>query len=507
VAEETPADVGAAGDAHVGNSESPGPPEDVEAPGLTGESPGDGAPAPEATPSPSVPDPEPTPPVDEPVDASGLTIETTQSRMLTQVGGRVGFKVHVKNNGADTLEGVAIVSVIPPEMDAGAAQIGPDVEAAFHGASPTSEDIVWILKALQPGDTATLPWTGNVVNRGNLRAVTETQAKLNEEKVQSARTTTYLATAGKRAPHNPTPMVKKRIVTYKTVELPAAEQPSLMDDVAGAPVSGSADPLPLTGSDPKPVILFGLLLIVIGMAFARGAHRDPRKLLIVALLVFAACVDTGSDQASAPKPSPTVEDKVKGTRFERDKNKDNEEPAESATTTTLPFSPEGEPGTEGEPTLVADLPTDTTVVERPTVTSIVRQVRVETVPADLKDEELASRDGDNFLSVEWDEDAGLRNAASSTMLTSDAPVEIQTSLAEKNGAVEADVELRSLREDTRVVVRGVIVQTITSGGSVVATLRSDPFDVAVNPGGTLQAHFSYLLPTGAYDITSAFEAD
>jgi hypothetical protein len=429
--------------------------------------------------------------------------------MLTQVGGRVGFKVHVKNAGPEVLEGVAIVSIIPPEMDAGAVAIGPDVEAAFHGASPTSEDIVWILKSLQPGDTATLPWSGRVVNRGNLRAVTETQAKLGEVKVQSARTTTYLATAGKRAPHNPTPTVKKRIVTYKSVEVPAAEQPSFTDDVAGAPVAGSADPLPLTGSDPKALLLFGLALIALGIAFARGAHRDPRKLLIVALLVFAACVDTGTDQASGPKPSPTVEDKVKGTRFDkRDKNEGANGSGESATTTTLPFSPEGDPGTEGEPepTLVAGLPTDTTLVQVPTVTSIVRQVRVETVPADLEDEELTSRDGDNFLSVEWDEDAGLQNAASSTMLTSDAPVEIQTSLAEKNGTLQADVELRSLREDKRVVVRGVIVQTISSGGTVVATLRSDPFDVAVNPDGTLQAHFSYLLPTGTYDITSAFEA-
>jgi len=304
-------------------------------------------------------------------------------------------------------------------------------------------------------------------------------------------------------------MVKKRIVTFKSVEVPAAEEPLPDADVLGATDPSATDPLPLTGSDPKPLIAAGLLMILLGVLIARGGHRDPRKLLIVALIIFTACVDSGSDQASGPSPSPTVEDKVKGTRFDRrDKNNGENGPgenvAESATTTTLPFAPEGEP----DPTEVADPPTDTTatITEQPTVTSIVRQVRFETVPADLSEEQLASRDGDNFVTLEWDESAGLKGAASSVQLVQDAPVEIMTNMAEKNGALDVDVVMRNLQEDTAYVVRGRFVHTVTNGSSTVATLRSDPFDVVLNPDGTVQAHFTYVLPTGNYDVTSAFEA-
>jgi hypothetical protein len=35
---------------------------------------------------------------------------------------------------------------------------------------------------------------------------------------------------------------------------------------------------------------------------------------------------------------------------------------------------------------------------------------------------------------------------------------------------------------------------------------SDPIDLVLNPGGTVTRHFTYLLPTGTYGLSSQFEA-
>ena len=489
-----------------------GAPEDVAAPGLGANHPG-----PHASPTPS---PSPTdPPVDPPVDTDGLTVTSSASKMLTQVGGRLAYRLNVANEGTDTLSGVTLVSIIPDELDASGVQIPDSVEAAFHGSSLDSEDIVWVLKDLAPGAEVVLPWRATAVSRGDLRAVTSTRVKMGDVRVDNAETTTYLATAGKRAPHNPTPTVKKRVVTFESVPVPAEEQPSFTGAPAtGSPLGTAADPLPLTGSDPKPLVIAGLLLVAFGLLLAlRPARYDRRKLLIVALLVLTACVDSTSDEASGP--STTVEDEVKGTRFGRNNNDNgngngNNGPAEGpATTTTLPFAPVDEPGDSGTtdttavtggattPTLVTDVPAET-------VTTLVRHVGFEIVPADLETAELESRDGDNFVTVDWIEGDRIAAAASSTFFQKDAPVEIQSTVEDRNGALHMDVTLTNIQESTKLIVKGNLVHTITGAdGSKVAVVRSDPYDLELNPGGTVQAHFSYLLPTGSYSMTSAFEAD
>ncbi|MEA2462215.1 MAG: hypothetical protein QOH90_2392, partial [Actinomycetota bacterium] len=468
---------------------------------------------PSVTPTPT-PTPTPSPTIPVP-GAASLDVTTTASRVVAQVGSKLGYKVHVTNNGSKKLSGITITSIIPSELDVDQVQITDDIEAAQLGSNAGTEDIVWVLKELAPGSSVVLPWTARAVQRGNLRATTTTGVSAPGIAMRAPKVTTYLATAGRRAPVNPAPDIKKKVVTYHTKVLPAeAETDAAVGEAEGAAQPATGDELPFTGSNTQPIILFGLALVFLGSSLLfTPASFDRRKLVVATLVVLTACVSaTDSDQASGPETSTTVKTKVKGKRIDKTDGSNNggqnggngnngggESPfpdGESTTTTTIPL------GTE---------PTDTTVVAQapaPTATTIVRQVEFVPVAAkDLPAKPLESRDGDNFITLDWTETQGLVSAASSTRLIADAPVSIQSSLSEKNGSVVVDVELRNVQERSRVIVKGRLIHLVSNGSGTVARLRSDPIDLVLNPNGVAHAHFSYLLPTGAYDLTSSFEAD
>ncbi|MGH9194503.1 MAG: hypothetical protein ACRD1T_02025, partial [Acidimicrobiia bacterium] len=55
-------------------------------------------------------------------------------------------------------------------------------------------------------------------------------------------------------------------------------------------------------------------------------------------------------------------------------------------------------------------------------------------------------------------------------------------------------------------VNGRMVHRIfDTSGTLVATLESEEIDVTLAPGGTTAAEFEYLLPSGDYSVSNAFE--
>lgn len=446
---------------------------------------------------------------------SDLTVSTTSSKVLAQVGERIDYTTHVTNNSTTDLSGVTVVAVLQPELSAQSFERVDEVDAATIGSSARGDDVVWVLKDLAPGATADLPWVAKVAKRGNLRTFTATKT-VAPAKTKAPDTTTYLATAGRRAPHNPVPMVQKKVVTYHSEVVPAEEQPLVtVAPATGTTEGASDDGLPFTGLDAMPLLLLGVFLIVMGIGLALAPRAfDRRKIFIVMLVGLTACVASNQDQAG-----PDTTDKVKGKRITNTTTATTN-PTEitlpssdgngngngngagggegPATTTTLPVEPPTG-GTGPGPTTVAQAPA-------PTVTTIVRDASLVTVPFDGPSEVLQSRPGDNQVTLDWSDASGVESAASSAMFNADSPVEILSSLSEGKGTVVIDVTLRNIQDDKRLVVKGRLFHVVEGAGGKIATLRSDPLDLVLNPNGVAEAHFTYRLPTGSYSLSSSFEA-
>jgi LPXTG-motif cell wall-anchored protein len=336
-----------------------------------------------------------------------------------------------------------------------------------------------------------------------MRASSIVTVKAPGMKKKSSKAESFLATVARPPAENPTKTVTKKIVRHKTIEVPAESGPISQPDVASG-VTGAPGGLPATGTDPLPFIIAGLLLIGIGSVFAFGSRRpsDPRALLLVALVLMAACVASDPDQDGAsgptvtttpsgdedPKPSPSPSDEVKGTLLHRDDhNGGGGEGDGTVTTTTIPVP------------VVAP-------VDVPTVTTIVRTVDlVKLSSEDLPVQPLASRFADNAVTLDWSETAGVVDATSSLLIGEDDGVEMVTSVAPGAGTIEVDVTLRNTTSDTRISVDGRM-RHVVSGSGGGASLESEHLEITLNPGGEATEHFSYLLPTGSYSLESSFES-
>ncbi len=112
------------------------------------------------------------------------------------------------------------------------------------------------------------------------------------------------------------------------------------------------------------------------------------------------------------------------------------------------------------------------------------------------------------MTYEWDESARqIVSAASSTTFEAGRTVELFTAVAAEGDTIEATLTLHNLNTDKRLVVKGRLVHEIYGDGGLVARLESDPLDLTIDPGGTTEATFDYLLPTGGYRAEAAFVAE
>lgn len=508
-----------------GPPSDPGPPETP--PGL--EDPPEVDPQPSAVPS-VVPPVEPSPsvspsPTPDPLEPEGdLELTTSAKELLVQLGGEAHYSVNVTNPGPGVMKGLIVVAEAPQELDLEGVPIVPGVAAATLNRSPDGEDIVWVLDPLRPGASIELPWSGTAVRPGDLRAEASVRAFTDapEGPSEEADAVTFLATVDEPPARNPEPHVQKRVVSYRSVTLPAPPPaPRYVPPPPPEAAQGAPGSLPNTGTDPVPLLAGGIFLILIGSFFAFGPkvrHRaDPRALAVVMLVLLGACVasqpdvEEGPDEAKAPvtqpEPSPSPEDEVKGIRIRKGDGKTGAAGTGGEDGAAGNGQDGGESGGEAT-TPTTTIPVIAVVPDAPTRTILVREVEVVEVPVEsLPQDVLQTRPADNTVTLEWSEASGIRSAASSVLISPDTGVEMLTSVSEGAGrTIHVDVTLRNTAPATRITVRGRILHQVSGQGGG-ATLRSEPLDVVLNPGGEASEEFSYLLPAGSYTLQSLFQAD
>lgn len=438
-----------------------------------------------ATPSPT-PTSQPTPGPGGQKDAS-LALTSRASRILAEVGDDIVYTVTVSNTSDDELADIAVVDLVPAEVDVASVPLSDDVDAAQTGRSPRGEDVVWILKTLPAGATVELSWTGVVVTSGDLEATNVVQATVEGTREARASTTTFLGTATGVAAQKTAPEVMpRRVVTF--VRVPATDP-----KVQGV--------LPATGLGVDwfvwlalAVGLVGMVLLVVGRPPATVLTGAGVALAIVALLSF---VTLPSDTSRTPTVSPTTQgdDQVKGKQIFRDDD------ARKADQRGKPDAgrdrPTGKDGADrDEP---ADEPVATEGTEQTVLVRTVRTVKVPVDAAPIGDGAAA-----NDLSFSWDETSRRIVQATSSRLFTDAPYELLVSLGDGDEVIEATLTLRNVSDDL-IAVDGVLFHEIRGEGAAL-TLETEPIDLVLRPGGQIRATFVYLLPTGDYGAGANFVA-
>jgi uncharacterized repeat protein (TIGR01451 family) len=421
-----------------------------------------------------------------------LVLEARAGRLLAEVGDVFSYSIFVTNPGTEPLADIVVVDTVPAELTVFAVPLPDAVDAVQVGSHRGKEDIVWVLRPIDPGETVELTWRALAWDPGDLRAVNKVSALVDSSSLQqqggppsaTASSTTYLG--GDRAEGTKNPPYRR--VEKRTVTVAATTQTT---EPLGAP-----GVLPATGIDPLPylwsaaaAIAAGLLLVAIS-----GSSRARRVAIatIATILMAAGCTtEETPPQARSATPPPlevprpdSPRDSVLGLRIERP----NFEPRTDAPTET---------------------PAESFAPETPVVTEPVQTIETVVVTAgDLPAEELDSRDGDNAMTYTWDEASlTITEAASSAFFEAGAQAEILGELDVSDDGIAIDVIIANKLADRRLHVAGRIVHRIfDSAGALVATLESAPIDVMLSPGGSTAVEFEYLLPSGSYSVSSDFEA-
>ena len=444
---------------------------------------------PSASPSPSPSSTPPSKPDGDPAGpATTLDLDTSVSEILVEVGGTFRYTVTVRNTGDEPLEGVIVVDEVAPEVDVVSVPISDDVDAVQLGRSPRGEDIVWNVGHMRAGEEITLEWTARAASAGDLMAVNEVSAEAEKIPSRSASSTTFLASdEGVRAANPKAAPVTKKVVVLGT-------------RLVRAPSSDGAA-LPITGMEVIPYLLAAAVLIGLGSVLNSRGRRRSRVAIgaMVALLVLSACVTSAPQDEAAeprdeevtetePEPDPKPSDQVLGKRLTRS-------PEEAAQDEV-----EGEDVTEATEEVAEAAPEF--------ITEQVREVKTVVVPPEeLVSGPLASRDGDNQMSFDWDLDTRtIPTAASSVMFFPEATTELMTSLEVEGDAISVVVTLTNI-SDEPIDVSGRLVHIVSGADGEIAEFTSEPIDMILNPDGDVKAEFSYLLPTGSYSAASAFRAN
>ena len=446
-----------------------------------------------------------------------LSLTTSTDRLLVQIGDFAHYSITVTNVGETTLHDVVIVDRLPSEIRYWSVDFAPEIDAVQVGQSGDKEDIVWVKNSLRPGRSVTVTWTGRASSLGDFAAVNSVTVEAEEADPVNQERTTYLGIAAVSSTSNPDfdPIVKARRIE-RTVTRPAG--------VGGT--QGSV--LPVTGlEDPRPVIV-GLVLIALGgLVLWSKRWREPHKkwtAITLALVMTAstACVGNEPNDQTAQKSDadPSEDDKkdkknddVKGRRIERNNdNNDNDdgngngpngtEPGGTEGNTTDPSSP-SVPVTAPAIPVAAPLPsTGPAPTEQVTVT---RRVLTTIGLGDLAIDQLGARQADNQMSFSWSEPARqILQATSSRSFTKGATVELLTSLGAGGDQIDVTVMVRNLSNNRRLAVDGDLIHQVSGSSGSIASF-SAPVDTVLAPGGETTARFTYLLPSGDYNVTARFQ--
>jgi hypothetical protein len=231
------------------------------------------------------------------------------------------------------------------------------------------------------------------------------------------------------------------------------------------------------------------LLIAAGgflILFTRG-RKVARAAIVLVILMLTSCTSASEtpapDKADVAGPTKVEkenvpEDRVLGLRIERDDNGVEE------TTDTLPTSD-------------ASAPVAFEMVE---VTELVPAPDGETL-------DLESRMADNRMQLDYDlMNRAIVSALSSRLITADSTVDLLTSVTESEDGLTATVEVVNASDKDRLHVAGTLRLVVTQIGGGSSTFESQPLDETLEPGGTTVAEFSFLLPSGQFDVLGSFDS-
>lgn len=434
-------------------------------------------------------------------DEGGTLVLTAESRPLAaQLGDPVSHSLFVSNPGADTVRDVTIVALVPEELTVVSVPVINEADAIQLGRSEGREDIVWKLEAIEAGETVELPWTARAIALGDFVAVSDFAGRVGADVVAREESTTYLGDVTEReVDEGVAPSLVKRVITF--VRRPVVE--------------AAAGLLPVTGRPPGTVAIVALGMLGAGLLclwLSRYPWKRVRIAFLATFVLLTGCVASEPETADrpgsvlAPTPSSPGGDKeasdrdarVKGRRIRNDRRgarpggevPDGERPearaAESRDRDTLVIPRLGEP-----PRISFEL------VPR------VRTVEVEELPLVL----LPSLDAGNTLTYRFD--AGRRRvteASSSTVFRRGGLALLETALSTGRGHIEVRVSLTNVSPDKRIRMVGRLMHVVSSAGAAVARFESEPIDVTLAPEGTIEASFSYLVPTGDYVADASFRA-
>ena len=437
-----------------------------------------------------------------------LELTTSSNRLLVQLGELVNYSITVTNVGDTTLHDVIVVDRLPGEIRYHSVAYTPAVDAVQVGESGDEQDIVWVKNSLRPGRSITVRWTGRAASLGDFAAINSVTVKADEVRPINEERTTYLGTVAVSGTSNPPfdPIVKTRRIE-RTITQP----------VEGA--QGSL--LPITGlEDPTPLVVALVLIALGGLALWSRRWREPsRKWTAIALAVVltasAACVDNEPD-ATATKPDagqsknePKKDKKkqeVRGRRIQKNGNGNGN--GDGGQTGAEPGGdPSGDPVDPASPPVappVVAAPAPTTPVPTEEVT-VTRRVVTTIGLGDLPIDVLGARPSDNQMSYTWNEAAGkITRATSSVVFTKGATVELMTELGFGGDQIDVTVVVRNLSRNRRLAVSGNLIHDVSGSSDSIASF-SAPVDTVLAPGGETSARFTYLLPSGDYDVSARFQ--
>ncbi len=442
-----------------------------------------------------------------------LSLTTSSNRLLVQLGELVNYSITVTNVGDTTLHDVVVVDRLPAEIRYHSVAYTPAVDAVQVGESGGEQDIVWVKDSLRPGRSITVTWTGRAASLGDFTAINSVTVKADEVRPVNEERTTYLGTVAVTRTNNPAfdPIVKARRIE-RTITQP----------VDGDGAQGSI--LPITGLDNQAPLVIALLLIAFGglVLWSRRWREPSRKwtaiTLAVVLAASAACVDSEPD-ATATKPDvgqsetepkkDKKKEEVRGRRIQKNNRNGNENGNgdEGQTGAQPGDGPSGDPVDPSSPPVtppVVAAPAPTTPVPTEQVT-VTRRVLTTIGLAGLPIDALGARPSDNQLSYTWNEASGrITRATSSVAFTKGATVELMTELGFGGDQIDVTVVVRNLSRNRRLAISGNLIHDVSGSSGSIASF-SAPVDTVLAPGGETSARFTYLLPSGDYDVMARFQ--
>jgi hypothetical protein len=443
-------------------------------------------------------------------EASAVRI-SAQGPTFAQVGEQVGYSLKIANPRNAPVTDLAIVYLVPSEIDVERAGLSPGVDAVQIGAFKGKEDIVWAIDKLGPKKKLTVEWLGKVTKGGDLAAQATVRAESEGVALDRASASTYLANEIGTSVDNPDfePIVR-RVVTTETVTVTPSERAPT--SALGTTSGSDSSELPFTGGTPGKIIAIAIgMMVGGGMLVALTSRRLRGRRVIVAsialLILATACI--GSEE---PPP-----DRVKGETITRGdgengggQNGDNSD--QNGNDDAQLDQPSVQPGNDGSPdngpdgTDPGDLAgpagianvgagTSTTgPVPLAPETRTVRRVQKRTIDEDDLAVEAAPSFSGRATTVSMNGGRGSSASNGVARLTS--------SVDARGQRLVATVTLSNRSNKRKLHMSGDLLYRV--GG--FRMLRSQSIDHSLNPDGEVSATFEFRLPGGSTTTQPSFSA-